>query len=184
MMLRLLIHAAFYPSLWFNRLMCALGLWHQADWVDGHVAIGSLPSRADLVRLKAEGVTAVVNLCEEFAGDAATLAELGLEQLHLPTLDYHCPAEDDLRRGLVFMDDRIAQGGKVLAHCKAGRGRSAILVLCYLMMRKGINADDALAILKRVRPGIARGIERHQAVRSIERSARQQIGSYRMVLPL
>jgi atypical dual specificity phosphatase len=171
MMLRLLIHAAFYPSLWFNRLMCALGLWHQADWVDEHVAIGSLPSRADLARLRAEGVTAVVNHCEEFAGDAATLGELGLEQLHLPTMDYHCPAEDDLRRGLVFMDDRIAAGGKVLAHCKAGRGRSAILVLCYLMMRNRIDANSALVVLKRARPGVASGIERHLAVRSIERSA-------------
>ena len=171
MMLRLLIHAAFYPSLWFNRLMCALGVWHQADWVDEHIAIGSLPSRGDLARLKAQGVTAVVNLCEEFAGDAATLAELGLEQLHLPTLDYHCPAEDDLRRGLEFIDDRISAGGKVLAHCKAGRGRSAILVLCYLMMRDRIDANAALAILKRARPGVARGIERDSAVRSIERSA-------------
>lgn len=172
MMFRLLIHAAFYPSLWFNRLMCALGVWHQADWVDEHIAIGSLPSRADLARLKSQGVTAVVNLCKEFAGDAATLAELGLEQLHLPTLDYHCPAEEDLRRGLMFIDERIAAGDKVLAHCKAGRGRSAILVVCYLMMRDRISANDALAILKRARPGVARGIERHSAVRSIERSAR------------
>lgn len=171
MMLRLLIHAGFYPSLWFNRLMCAIGIWHQADWVDEYIVIGSLPSRADLARLKAQGVTAVVNLCEEFAGDAATLAELRLEQLHLPTLDYHCPAEDDLRRGLVFIDDLIAQGGKVLAHCKAGRGRSAILVLCYLMMRNRIDANAAMVILKKARPGVARGLEQHSAVQSIERSA-------------
>lgn len=168
-LLRILICLAFYPSHWVNRLMCGLGLWHQADWVDEHVAFGSLPTRDDLVRLKGEGVRAVVNMCGEFGGDKTTLTSLELTQLHLPTLDYHCPSDAHLREGLEFLKTQIDAGAKVFVHCKAGRGRSAILVLCYVMTRDRITAAEALAILKRARPRLARGIERHREVCKIER---------------
>ena len=170
-LLKLLIRTSFYPSLWVNRLMCAAGLWRQADWVDDHVAIGSLPSAGELRRFAEQGVGAVVNLCEEYAGDDAALASCGLRQLRLPTLDYHCPSREHLLRGVAFMKDEIAAGRKVLVHCKAGRGRSAILVLCYLMVSRRIRAADALAILRAARPRLARGIERYEIVRQIERMA-------------
>lgn len=168
--LRFLIRLAFYPSHWVNRLMCGLGLWHQADWVDEYVAFGSLPTRRDLARLRDEGVRAVINMCEEFGGDAVALTALDLEQLHLPTLDYHCPSDANLREGLEFLRKQIDAGGKVFVHCKAGRGRSAILVLCYVMTRDRISAGEALAMIRRARPRLARGIERHRAVREIERA--------------
>lgn len=166
--IRFAVHAAFYPALWVNRLMCGLGLWEQANWVDEHVAFGSLPTAADMGRLAAEGVGAVVNMCEEYAGDAATMASLGIEQLHLPTLDYHCPDEAALLRGVDFMQAQVRSGRRVLVHCKAGRGRSAIMVLCYLMATRRIGRVDALGILKAARPRLARGIERHETVRRLE----------------
>ncbi len=170
-LIRFLIRLAFYPSLWVNRLMCALGLWHQADWVDDHVAAGSLPSARELRRFAELGVGAVVNLCEEYAGDAAALASCGLRQLRLPTLDYHCPSREHLLEGIAFMQSEVAAGRKVLVHCKAGRGRSAIMVLCYLMVTRRIGATEALAILRKARPRLARGIERYEIVRQIESMA-------------
>lgn len=168
--LRFAIRIAFYPALYANRFMCALGIWHQSDWVDAQLAIGSLPSRRDLKRLKGQGVTAIVNMCEEYAGDLGTLSILGISQLHLPTLDYHCPKEADLHRGIQFIDKQVSSGGKVLVHCKAGRGRSAIMVLCYLMQRDRCSASVALRVLKQSRPRLARGIEKHSEVRAIERN--------------
>lgn len=167
-LIRFAVHAAFYPALWFNRAMCSIGLWEQANWVTPDLAIGSLPSATDLRNLAAQGVTAVVNMCEEYAGDDKTLTSLGMRQLRLPTLDYHCPEESHLLEGIRFIDARIADGGKVLVHCKAGRGRSAIMILCYLIAARKIPAADSLLILKKARPQHARGIERHEAVRQIE----------------
>jgi len=167
-LIRLLVRLAFYPTLWVNRLMCALGYWHQSDWVDDGVVIGSLPSATDLRRLSAQGVGAVVNLCEEFPGDARTLAACGLTQLRLPTLDYHCPSEEDLLRGVQFIRDQIAAGRKVFVHCKAGRGRSAILVLCYLMATRNLSAPEAVTILKSRRRQLAHNLDRHPAIQHIE----------------
>lgn len=167
-LIRFAVHAAFYPALWVNRLMCGLGVWEQANWVDEHVAFGSLPSVADLRRLATEGIGAVVNMCEEYAGDAATMASLGIEQLHLPTLDYHCPDEAALLRGVYYMQAHVRSGRRVFVHCKAGRGRSAIMVLCYLMATRRIGRVEALGILKHARPHLARGIERHETVKRLE----------------
>jgi atypical dual specificity phosphatase len=164
----LCVRLAFYPALWFNRLMCVLGLWHRWDWVDENVAVGALPSSADLRQLSAQGVAAVVNMCEEFGGDPRALRACGLTQLHLPTLDYHCPSQEDLLRGLQFIDNQLATGRKVLLHCKAGRGRSAVLALCYLMKSQGLSASEALTVLKARRRQLAHGIDRHPAVHNIE----------------
>lgn len=165
---RVLVRIAFYPTWWFNRLMCGLGLWRQADWVDAHVALGSLPSRKDLERLRAEGVRGVINMCEEYGGNLRALNACGLRQLRLPTLDYHCPTEAQLEEGVEFIRAATARGEKVFVHCKAGRGRSAILVMCYLMTTRRIGAAEALALLRRVRPRLARGLDRHDAVRRLE----------------
>lgn len=167
-LLRIAVHAAFYPALWFNRALCAIGIWEQSAWVTPNLAIGSLPSAGDLRRMAAEGVTAVVNMCEEYGGNVTLLASLGVGQLHLPTLDYHCPSEPHLLSGIPYIRDRLAEGGKVLVHCKAGRGRSAIMILCYLMAERRISAAAALEILRRARPQHARGIEKLETVRRIE----------------
>src|SRR5262245_23160471 len=171
-LLRGAIRAGYYPSLWFSRLMTAAGIWRWWDEVDEHVIIGAVPSRADLARLRELGVGAVVNMCEEFAGHQDTLSRHGLDQLCLPTLDYHPPSESDIRRGIRFMLDHAAAGRKIYVHCKAGRGRSATLVLCYLMAAHGWTATQAYGRLKSARPHVTRGLSQRAVVSAIERSVR------------
>ncbi len=164
---RWVVRATFWPTLAFNRLMCLLGIWRPWDEVDAHVLIGALPSARMLRELSRLGVTGVINCCEEFAGHCTVLAELGIEQLHLPTLDYHSPTIDDARRALEFIRRHADAGGRVYVHCKAGRGRSATLVLCYLIAACGLSPDEADARLRRVRPQIDRGLTRRAVVRQI-----------------
>ena len=167
-LLRLAIHAAYHPSRWFNQLMCLLGVWRHADWIDEHVLVGAVPSRQNLRLYASQGVRAVVNMCEEFAGHQKTLDDLGLMQLHLPTLDYHCPSVADLRGGIAFIQETIASDGRVFIHCKAGRGRSAIMAICYLMATRHCSAAEAELIVRRARGHIARRVLQHDAVRVIE----------------
>src|SRR4051812_9089505 len=119
-LLRAAIRGGYYPSLWFSRLMTAAGIWRWWGAVDKHVIIGAVPSRGDLIRLRELGVGAVVNMCEEFGGHGPDLAALGIDQLCLPTLDYHPPSEADLQRGIAFMLAHISAGQKIYVHCKAG----------------------------------------------------------------
>lgn len=166
--LRFLIYLAYYPSLWVNRLMCALGVWHRWNQVDDCVVVGAQPSRGDLSKLRAMGVGGVINMCEEFGGDARALAANELSQLHLPTLDYHCPRREDIVRGLQFIREQADAGRKVYVHCKAGRGRSPTVALCHLMLTRKISAAEALPILARLRPHLAHGLDKQQPVLEIE----------------
>ncbi len=166
---RIAVRLAFYPTLGIARAMEMLGLWHRWDWVNDDVLLGALPVRADLAKLQAMGVGAVVNLCDEFAGYVDALGELGLEQLHLPILDYHSPQEAEVLAGIRFMVGQVGAGRKVYVHCKAGRGRSATLVLCYLMASAGMTADEAYEKVRAARPQVDGGLADRPVVREMER---------------
>ncbi|MFQ5491471.1 MAG: dual specificity protein phosphatase family protein [Phycisphaerae bacterium] len=166
--LRMAARVAFYPTLGFSRAMERLGRWNRWDWVDDHVLLGAMPSRSDLSRLQAMGVGAVINLCREFRGHTDELAERGLEQLHLPTVDYHSPRPADVLVGIRFITAKVEAGGKVYVHCKAGRGRSATLVVCYLMSASGMSAQDAYSAVKSARPQVDRGLADRPVVRAVQ----------------
>jgi len=169
---QLAIRISYYPTLWYNRLMCALGLWRRWDRVDSSILLGSVPSRPDVAKLKSLGISVLVNMCEEFAGHQSMMAEHGIVQLHLPTRDYDCPSEADLLRGAAFMSEQINAGRQIYVHCKAGRGRSAALVLCFLILSRRISSLQADDIIRKVRPHINRNLTQHPQVQAIERMVR------------
>ena len=144
MIRRLIARAAFYPSIWWNRLLYRVvpgrSYW---DVIDDTVLMGAMPLPQHAPQLSALGVRGVVNLCEEYAGPLDAYRAGGLTQLHLPTIDFTAPSYDDVLRGVAFIREHAARGEKVYVHCKAGRGRSATLVLCWLIEREGIDAEEA-----------------------------------------
>ena len=154
--------------------MNALGAWNRWDRIDEHLLLGAKPSRRDVARLAALGVRAVVNLCEEFAGYGELLERQGIRQLHLPTIDYTVPTAEDLVRGMRFTAQQVADGRAVYLHCKAGRGRSAILAVCHLMAHRNVSAAEAYHIVKTARPHINAGIDKLPVVRVVERKIRDR----------
>ncbi len=167
-LLRAAIHSGYYPSLWFSRAMWLLGRWNWWDQVEDGLLFGAVPSRREVRQLATLGVGAVVNLCEEFEGHMGELAAAGIVQLHLPTLDYQCPAEGDLARGITFIIEHRSAATSVYVHCKAGRGRSATMVLCYLMAAHSIDAREAYARVKAARPHVTSRLYDRPGVRAIE----------------
>lgn len=144
MLRRLFARAAFYPSILWNHLLFRVvpgrSYW---DVIDDTVVMGAMPLPQHAPQLHALGVRGVVNMCEEYAGPLEAYRRGGLVQLHLPTIDFTAPSFDDVVRGVAFIREHAARGEKVYVHCKAGRGRSATLVLCWLMEREEIEAEEA-----------------------------------------
>ncbi|MFV1965290.1 MAG: dual specificity protein phosphatase family protein, partial [Pirellulaceae bacterium] len=95
--------------------------------------IGALPLASDVPKMHAEGVRAVVNMCEEYAGPVAAYESLGMLQLRLKTIDFASPSLADLQQGVAFIEEHAHSNQTVYIHCKAGRGRSATMVLCWLV---------------------------------------------------
>jgi protein-tyrosine phosphatase len=112
----------------------------------------------DLDELKDSGITTVVSLLNR-----AEVFELGLgrepefcrsngiEFGHFPIPDRAIPVSPDAV--LPFADALtrdIRDGRSIAIHCRAGIGRSSLLAACVLV-RLGIEAEDALARIKEAR---------------------------------
>jgi len=161
---RFLIRALYPPSVALNRLLCALGIWNRWDWIDDKVLLGAVPARRHIRELADLGITAIINLCDEFSGYCDEIKHCGMSQLHLPIVDYHCPDLGTLERGVEFLLDRAASGQKTYLHCKAGQGRSATLALCYLIAAYQLPPGDAYTRLKTARPNVNRRLDRWPTV--------------------
>ena len=121
-------------------------------------------------KMSARGITAVVNLRDEFDDQEAGIAPP--RYLYLPTVDDTPPTLEDLQRGVAFMQEEIARGGGVYVHCGAGVGRAATMAVAYLVST-GTSPDEAWALIRGVRPFIR---PRPVQVEQVERFAAQIAG--------
>lgn len=145
----------YWPTFTWNYLLGRiLHLRHWWDQVDEGVWLGAVPLRGDAKRFKELGITGVINMCEEYEGPLREYQNEGIKQLYLPTVDFHPPTQEMIELGVKFMQEQVTQGGGVYVHCKAGRARSATVVLCYLVACKDMTAESAQAYLLTKRPHI------------------------------
>lgn len=82
------------------------------------------------------------------------LAALGIHWRHLPVPDLGAPPDETAAlwpAAAAQAHDLLGKGGRVLAHCFGGCGRSGMALL-RLMVEAGENADPALARLRDARP--------------------------------
>lgn len=147
--------ALYWPTLAYNYLLGRV-FKVRAWWnhVDKQVILGARPFRRDAKRLREAGVTGVVNMCEEYFGPMREYERLGIEQLHLPTIDFTHPLEEHVETGAAFIEKHVAQGGTVYVHCKAGRARSATIVLWWLVRYRGMTPAEAQVLLTKYRAHI------------------------------
>ncbi len=122
------------------------------DQVEPQVFLGARPFRRDVQKLRELGVRGVVNMCEEFRGLPDLYSEHEIEQLWLPTVDFQPPSLEHVVEGVEFMQKFVGQGHRVYVHCKAGRARSATVVLCWLIKYCGLSPELAQRQLLEHRP--------------------------------
>jgi protein tyrosine phosphatase (PTP) superfamily phosphohydrolase (DUF442 family) len=97
--------------------------------IDSHLTTSGQPTEEQLVKLKAIGVTHVVNLAlhshvDSLADEGGSLRGLGIEYVNIP-VDFDRPGEDDFARFRAVMDG--LEGKTVHVHCIANLRVSAFL---------------------------------------------------------
>ena len=124
--------------------------------------LGSLPFAADVRTLSEAGVTAVVNMCDEYEGPVEQYRQYGIEQCRCPTVDMTPPTWNDLEKAVHFIQQKLAvtassshRSPRVFVHCKTGMSRSAAVVLCYLVITEGMTSKEAIRFMKKVRPDVS-----------------------------
>jgi len=113
-----------------------------------NLMLGSQYNLWGLKKLKALGVTAIVNM--RVHNDYDDAAHEGIKYLHLPTVDNTPPPLEVLITGADFIDQKIKNGGIVYVHCRQGLGRGPTMAMAYLI-KTGMTFDEAFETVRKVR---------------------------------
>lgn len=150
---RFIAKSLFLPTFGWNILLGrVLKVRHWWDEVEPRVFLGARPLRRDIPKMSKLGIRGVVNMCEEFSGHPQLYETNQIEQLWLPTTDFHHPTIEQVQEGVEFIESKVSKGQGVYIHCKAGRARSATVLICWLMKYRNLSPQLAQEKLLLARP--------------------------------
>lgn len=136
----------------------------QWTFITDRVLLGPVPFTWNVGQLCDLGVTAVVNMCEEWQGPVRQYQQAAITQLHLPTRDYAPPSADDVVRGIEFIDSEVDRGGTVYVHCRAGRLRAPTLIVCWLILSQKYSPTEAEKLIRGRAPIVEKRLPYHTIV--------------------
>ena len=93
--------------------------------------------------------------------------------LDVPQKIIHSPdikplSQETILTSLKFIEDQIDRKHKVYVHCKAGKGRSATVVICYFIKHCNMTLEQAIKYIKEKRSIININPEQKEAIRQFE----------------
>src|SRR5262245_6751736 len=141
-------------------------------WIDKpRLAALARPECAeDLGWLRQQGIEVLVSLTEDCLR-RDWVNESGLLVVHEPVVDMEAPTQEQLDRCVSAIDRALAKNMGVAVHCTAGLGRTGVVLACHLVTR-GMNAQNAMARIRRLRPG---SIETEEQAEAVEGFARRHM---------
>ena len=154
----------YYPTLFYGILRQTKSR-HWYDRIDNRVVLGALPLHKKAKEIvDKENIGGVITLNEDYetrflCPTTEQWNSMYVKHLKIPTVDFNnAPTLDQIQTALTFIDD-IESHKSVYVHCKAGRSRSSVVVLCYVMAKYGRNVKASIDMVKLKRPHIILGSE-------------------------
>jgi len=164
-------YGKYRAALDINQIMVTAKRWNHWSTIFQHkngakLILGGLPvhieDRDDAAELKKLGIGAVLSAVEVFENHSngpiinpVTPEEweaLKILELQLPTPDFETILLDHIQRGVEYINWNLENGRTTYVHCKAGKGRSALIVMCYLIKYHNFTAKEAFDLVKEKRP--------------------------------
>jgi atypical dual specificity phosphatase len=137
---------------------------HGFSWIDRPLlaAMGRPETLEDLHWLRQQGLEVLISLTEE-PPLRPWINEAGLMLVHVPVIDMQPPTQEQLDLCLATIARAHQQQLGVGVHCGAGLGRTGVVLGCYFVT-KDLNAKNAVARVRRLRPGSIETPEQEEAV--------------------
>ena len=86
---------------------------------------------------------------------------LGIQHIDMIFEDGTCPPLSLVRKFIRLAHEQISQKKGIAVHCKAGLGRTGCLIGAYLIYRYGFTANEMIAFMRFMRPGMVVGPQQH-----------------------
>jgi atypical dual specificity phosphatase len=139
------------------------------SWIEKPLlaALGRPDSAEDMEWLRRQGIDLLVSLTED-PPNSRWINEAGLMLVHVPVIDMEAPTQAQLTRSITSIQKAHESSMGVAVHCGAGLGRTGVVIACYFV-GKGLSADDAIARIRRLRPGSVETEEQAESVREFAR---------------
>ncbi|GJT67554.1 putative dual specificity protein phosphatase DSP8 [Tanacetum coccineum] len=165
---RILFYPTLFYNVWRNKMQSEFRWW---DQIDQYLLLGAVLFPKDVPRLKELGVGGVITLNEPYETLVPTslYSAHDIDHLVIPTRDYlFAPSFYDIDRAVEFIHRNATSGKTTYVHCKAGRGRSTTIVLCYLVEYKHMTPDSALEYVRSRRPRVLLAPSQWKAVQEFK----------------
>jgi len=119
------------------------------------------PFKNVLSHFTSRNIGLVVRLNSELYSPSYFTA-LGINHIDMIFDDGTCPPLPLVKKFIKLAHDMITVKRKAIAvHCKAGLGRTGCLIGAYLIYRHGFTANEIIAFMRFMRPGMVVGPQQH-----------------------
>ncbi|RMZ88890.1 hypothetical protein DV736_g3888, partial [Chaetothyriales sp. CBS 134916] len=86
---------------------------------------------------------------------------LGIQHVDMIFEDGTCPNLSVVRKFIQLAQNTINNNRAIAVHCKAGLGRTGCLIGAYLIYKHGFTANEVIAFMRFMRPGMVVGPQQH-----------------------
>mmetsp|Transcript_1943 Transcript_1943/g.3363 ORF Transcript_1943/g.3363 Transcript_1943/m.3363 type:complete len:240 (+) Transcript_1943:1781-2500(+) len=118
-----------------------------SEVLDKLIYLGSDVVARDFDKLKASGITHVINCAADYSADYHK--ERGIQYLSFHLKDHTREnIECCFYETIDFIEEAKRQNGRVFIHCVQGISRSTTLILCYMIFTQKVTLDDGLKFIR------------------------------------
>jgi atypical dual specificity phosphatase len=121
----------------------------------------------ELAWLRQQGIEVLLSLTED-APRRQWIEEAGLLLFHVPMADMEAPTAEQLDKCVSAINRANERNMGVAVHCAAGLGRTGVVLAAYFV-DKGLTVANAVARVRRLRPGSIETDEQADAVAEFAR---------------
>ncbi len=140
-----------------------------------NIYLGALPlkNKQHLDKIVDLGVTHVISMVEDFEIEDGWLNKpvkrldweaRGIQVKHIQAVDFLPLTHEQIEEGVEHLNALLERNYSVYIHCKAGRGRSATIVIVYLMKYQGFSFNQAFSFIQEQRPQINLNEQQQKAI--------------------
>lgn len=143
------------------------------SWIDRpRLAAMAQPSQLEEYQwLREQGIQLVISLSEA-PPHRTWINETGLFSMHLPIEDMQAPGQEQIDQCMAAIEKGLANKLGIGLHCTAGLGRTGTMIACWLVLHDGLPARDAIARVRRLRPGSIETADQEDAIIEFARRRR------------